>query len=524
VSEVILFGNYRLSVTERRLENSGSVVDLGDRALDILCVLAGRAGEIVASRELMALVWGPVVVGEGSLRFHINVLRKVLAQGAARTQCIRNVARRGYVFVAAVHRVVRAQPADPGVQSVPQEPGRFPRRRSGIVGRSSEIGDIVAAIKEGRLVTIVGPGGVGKTTVALEVAHTLREQFDRVCFVDLEAVEDPSWVAGAIAAALGLAVSSATPISSLLAYLREKRILLLFDSCERVLDSVAMLAEQILDGSPRSAILATSQEAVRADGERAYALAPLSTPAEDPGLTPADALRYPSVELFIARASAASKQFQLTAENVADVAAICRRVDGIPLAIELAAGRVGTLALPTIVSLLNSRFSLTWPGRRTASARHRTLGNAIAWTVDLLDDCERMVLRRLSVFSAPFTLEAAQYVAGEALSSDFVALALSNLVGKSLVSSSAHADSTSFWLLGALRAFANRMLQESTESISVERRHEIFRRELLENGYAAAPRVVAREPWSEHAYPMPGLAGAARPFLNRAVQLAEVPA
>jgi predicted ATPase/DNA-binding winged helix-turn-helix (wHTH) protein len=488
VSEIILFGSYRLSVTERRLERSGSPVDLGDRALDILCVLAARAGEIVANRELMSLVWGPVVVGEGSLRFHINVLRKALAQGESRTQHIKNVARRGYVFVAPVHRVLLAPPL-----------GRLPKRPVGIVGRASDIKDVRALLGLTRFVTIVGPGGVGKTTAALEVAHTLRERFDRVSFVNLEPVADPSWVASAVAAGLGLTVSSANPVSSLIAYLRDKRVLLIVDSCERVLEAVAMLAEQILEGSARSAILATSQEAVRADGERIYTLAPLCTPSEAAGLTPEFALRYPSVELFTARASAALKQFRLTEANVSDVAAICRRVDGIPLAIELAAGRVGTLALPTILRLLNSRFSLTWPGRRSAAQRHRTLGNAIAWTVELLDDWERVVLRRLSAFAAPFTLEAAQYVAGEALSPDLVALALSNLVGKSLVSSSTLARSTHFWLLGATRTFASRMLEESGESTSVERGHARFFCELLESIYAAPPGIAGRQPWSEHA-------------------------
>jgi predicted ATPase/DNA-binding winged helix-turn-helix (wHTH) protein len=503
----IAFGPYHLFPSLRRLERAGQAIELGSRAFDILCVLVAHAGEIVTNRELMARVWGKVLVGEGSLRFHINALRNTLAQDNLGAEYVKNVARRGYCFVAPVQRTAVEPPASADRSRV--ELGKLPRRPGNIVGRTAEIQHLIALLGETRLVTIVGSGGVGKSTVAVEVAYLLHEQFDLVRFVDLETIEDASLVASAVASALGLIVASANPVSSLIAYLREKRALLIFDSCERVLEGAAMLAEQIFDGSARSSILATSQEALRAEGERAYILNPLAAPAEEPQLTPEEAIRYPAIELFVSRARETVTQFELTVANVAAIGAICHRVDGIPLAIELAAGRAGTLALPTILELLNSQFSLTWPGRRTAAQRHRTLGAAIAWTVELLDERERVLLRRLAIFSGPFTLEAAQQVtSGSALPSGAIAEALSNLVAKSLVSSSSLdqikrpgslGQSTHFWLLGGTHAFARRMMEDGGEVDEVARRHAIYLCEFLERTYAGSSEFAHAEAWRSHA-------------------------
>jgi predicted ATPase len=475
--------------------------------LDILCVLTEHAGEIVTNRELMARVWGKALVGEGSLRFHINALRNILAQDNLGAEYVKNVARRGYYFVAPVQRTAVEPVVSPDPSRV--ELGKLPRRRDKIVGRTTEIQDLIALLGEARFVTIVGSGGVGKSTVAVEVAYLLHQQFDLVRFVDLETIEDASLIASAVASALGLVVASANPVSSLIAYLREKRALLVFDSCERVLEGAAKLAEQICDGSVGSRILATSQEALRAEGERAYLLNPLAAPVEEAQLAPEEALRYSAVELFVSRARETVTQFEITVSNVAAIAAICHRVDGIPLAIELAAGRAATLALPTILALLNSQFSLTWPGRRTAVQRHRTLGAAIAWTVELLDERERVLLRRLAIFSGPFTLEAAQQVtSASALSAGAIPEALLNLVAKSLVSSSSLEQiaqsgsldqSTHFWLLGGTRAFARRMMEDRGEADEVARRHALYLCEFLERTYAGSTEFAHAEAWRSHA-------------------------
>jgi predicted ATPase/DNA-binding winged helix-turn-helix (wHTH) protein len=494
----ISFGPYVLHADMRRLEKDGLAIQLGDRAFDILCVLTEHAGQIVTNRELMVRIWGKVVVGAGSLRFQINALRKTLARDGTRTQYIRSVTRRGYMFIAPVRQATPDSPL--GTCAPGRERGRVPKRPVDIIGRAADIKEIEGLLNQSRFVTLVGSGGVGKTTVALELAYALRSEFDLVCFVDLDATKEPSWVAKAVAAATGLVVSSPNPVSSLIAYFRDQRVLLILDSCERVLEAAAMLSEQILEGCATVALLATSQEALRADGERAYLLGPLRTPADGAPLSREAALSYPAIELFIARARAALPQFQLTAENGAHVAAICRSVDGIPLAIELAAGRVGTLALPTIAELLNTQFALSWPGRRTAAERHRTLGSAIAWAIDLLRENERVVLRRLAVFTAPFTLEAAQRVAGGAdLPSAGVATALWNLVARSLVSSSRADGATQFWLLGVTRAFANRMLEEAGEATAVASRHAIFFCEFLEAAYSRSTEIIRGVIWHSHA-------------------------
>lgn len=489
----ISFGPYLLRADLRLLEREGAAVHLGDRAFDILCILTERAGEIVSSRELIAGVWGKVVVGEGSLRFHINVLRRTLAQDGTQTLYIKNVARRGYTFVAPVRRTALELPGATRTQ-------QLPRRPADIVGRSEEIKAIAGLLSQSRFVTLVGSGGVGKTTVALELAYTLHEKFDLVCFVDLDAVKEPTWVARAVAASLGLLVSSASLVSNLISYFRDKRVLLILDSCERVLEATAVLSEQMLDGCATVAVLATSQEALRAEGERAYLLGPLRAPTDVTQLSPEVALSYPAIELFVARARAALPQFELTAENCADIAAICRSVAGIPLAIELAAGRVGTLAVPTIAKVLNTQFALTWPGRRTAAERHRTLGGAVAWAVDLLNDVERAVLRRLAVFSTPFTLEAAQSVVSRGdISSAAVATAMWSLVARSLVSSSSMDGSTHFWLLGVTRAFAIKLLEESGEATWAAQRHAIFFCEFLERAYAGSTETIHGAVWHSSA-------------------------
>ena len=497
-SGAVSFGPYLLRTNIRRLERDGVAVQLGDRAFDILCVLTEHAGKIVTNRDLVVRVWGKTVVGAGSLRFHINALRKVLAQDGTQTQYIKNVTRRGYMFIAPVRKATLDSPGGPGTQR--SELGRIPKRPTDVIGRAAEIKEIAGLLSQSRFVTLVGSGGVGKTTVALELAYSLREQFDLVCFVDVDTIKEPSWVARAVAAALGLVVSSASPVPSLIAYCRDKRVLLILDSCERVLEASATLSEQILDGCATVAVLATSQEALRADGERTYLLGPLCAPADVTQLSTEAALSYPAIELFIARARAALPQFQLTAENGTDIAAICRSVAGIPLAIELAAGRVGTLALPTIATLLNTQFALSWPGRRTAAERHRTLGGAIAWAIDLLNDAERAVLRRLAVFSAPFTLDAAQCVAsGGDIPPAAVATALWNLVARSLVSSSCIDGSTHFWVLGVTRAFASRMLEESGESTWAAQRHAIFFCEFLESAYAGSTETIRGAIWHSRA-------------------------
>ena len=260
--------------------------------------------------------------------------------------------------------------------------------------------------------TIVGPGGIGKTSVAISVGHRQFDALDeQVFFVDFGALRDVRLVPGTIASALGLMVGHAGSAARLADIPARPAVLLIFDSCEHILDALAPLAERLVRELPELHILATSRESFRAEGERVFRLFPLDCPPQRDGLSVAEVLAYPAAQLFIERIAASLSEFQVSEDDAPLIAEICRRLDGIPLAIELAAGRVNAYGIAGTASLLNTRFSLLWRGRRTAIPRHQTLGAALGWSYDLLSPIESAVLRRLSVFVGPFALEAALAVA-----------------------------------------------------------------------------------------------------------------
>jgi predicted ATPase len=281
-----------------------------------------------------------------------------------------------------------------------------------MVGRIESIEKIAIELSQHRFVTIVGPGGIGKTSVAVAVGHRQFEILgEQVFFVDFGALRDAKLVSSSIASALGLSVGAEDPLPGLLTSLRGRRILLIFDSCEHILDALAPLAERLSRDLPELQILATSRESFRAEGERVFRLFPLDCPPQRDGMSIAEVAAYPAAQLFIERIAATLSEFQPSEDEAPLISEICRRLDGIPLAIELAAGRVNAYGIAGTASLLNTRFSLLWRGRRTAIPRHQTLGAALGWSYDLLSTVESAVLRRLSVFAGPFTLEAALAVA-----------------------------------------------------------------------------------------------------------------
>lgn len=488
----ISFGPFRLSPKARLLEKDGAPLHIGGRALDILIFLAERPGEVVDKRNLIKQVWSDVNVDEGSLRFHVTALRKALGGGAVGARYVVNVPGRGYCFAAPIARTEPLPAPSTGsvspVRSLPPPPAKM-------VGRIESIEKIATELSQHRFVTIVGPGGIGKTSVAVSVGH---RQFDalgeQVFFVDFGALRDVRLVPGSIASALGLMVGTQDPLPGLLTFLRGRHVLLIFDSCEHILDALAPLAERLVRELPELHILATSRESFRAEGERVFRLFPLDCPPQRDGLSAAEVLAYPAAQLFIERIAASLSEFQVSEDEAPLIAEICRRLDGIPLAIELAAGRVNAYGIAGTASLLNTRFSLLWRGRRTAIPRHQTLGAALGWSYDLLSPIESAILRRLSVFVGPFALEAALAVAcHEGLTEPAAVEVLADLLSKSLITAVSADRSPKYRLLDTTRAYALNKLDEAAETEMFARRHAEYFLDLFKRAEAECETLAIAE-------------------------------
>ncbi|HEY0802888.1 MAG TPA: winged helix-turn-helix domain-containing protein, partial [Steroidobacteraceae bacterium] len=490
---VASFGPFRLRATERVLEKDGIALKIGSRALDILITLAEHAPELVIKRDLISRVWGNLVIDESSLRWHIASLRKTLGDDESGARYVTNVVGRGYCFAAPVIWTAAAPTTNESTVTHVSAP-RLPRRPLRMVGRDGAVRDLTRRLREQRFVSIVGAGGIGKTTVALAVAHGVLAEFaGAVQFLDLAAIEDPQLVGGVLASQLGLSVVSENALPAILAFLRERRVLLVLDSCERVIESVAALAENIFRDAPRVHILATSRESLRAQGERVHHLSPLECPPLDAvSLTATQALSFPAVQLFVEQVVASGYAFELTDEDAPIIAEICRRLDGIALALELAACRVSAYGVQGIASLLENQFRLLWRGRRTALSRHQTLRATLDWSYNLLSEIERLTLRRLAVFVGVFPLEAALDVVADNLDSAEVTETLATLVEKSLVTLDAAAKMR-YRLLDTTRAYAWQKLAESGEHATIARRHGEYFTYRLERFKASAALASSPE-------------------------------
>jgi predicted ATPase/DNA-binding winged helix-turn-helix (wHTH) protein len=474
--EITSFGPFRLSSSTRQLSRDGTPLALGDRALDILIVLVEHAGHIVSQKDLMSRVWRDLVVTPGNLRVHMSALRKALGDGESGARYIENVTGQGYCFVAAVQRGSDTErvvaPASGPLAATPSR--GLPLALTRMVGREDTVRTIAADIRTDRFVTIVGPGGMGKTTVAICVAHVMKEEFDgAVCFVDFGAIADAALLSATVATTLGLPIQSADSLSTLISFLRGARMLLVLDNCEHVIDAAASLAEAIFSQAPDVHLLATSREALRVEGERAHWLHPLASPTPDSDLRAGKVLTFPAIKLFVDRAMASDNGFQLTDANAPIVADICGRLDGIALALELVAGRVGTYGLTGTAELLNKRLGLHWQGRRTALPRHQTLHALLDWSYSLLPAHEQRILRKLSTFIGAFTLDAAHAVASDADSHPVqIAEVIDHLIAKSLVSVvRTHDGSNSYRLLETTRLYAMGKLEECAETDATAQRH-----------------------------------------------------
>jgi predicted ATPase/DNA-binding winged helix-turn-helix (wHTH) protein len=463
------FGPFELSIGERVLRRDGQVLPLGGRALDILIYLADRPGEVIAKQELIDHVWSDVTVEEGSLRVHIAAIRKTLADGQFGNRYIANVKARGYSFV---DTVVPLAGSTESRNDRSRQQGRLPARSPMMIDRESVISEVEDKLRGGRFVTLFGPGGIGKTTIAIAVGHAAAEEFGgEVYFVELEGLTDPHHVAGAVATSLGLALKSKDPGSELIDLVRSRKLLIILDSCEHVIEAVASLAEQLYRQTEEIHVLTTSRELLKVEGEHCYRVPPLDCPPE--GSETANAvLRYPAAQLFVQRVAARAGNFALTDEEAPFVAEICRKLDGLPLAIELAAGQVAAFGIKNTVARLVSRPELLNLSHRTAVPRHRTLKATLDWSYDLLSDGERIVLRRIAPFVGHFTLEGARSLAGElGAGTGEIFDAIAGLVEKSLITTRIDETQAQYRLLDTTRAYALEKLEEHDEVDVVFRRH-----------------------------------------------------
>jgi predicted ATPase/DNA-binding winged helix-turn-helix (wHTH) protein len=476
------FGPFRLLPRQHLLLQDDNPVPLGSRAFEILVALVERAGELLDRNSLEARAWPGITVEESNLRAQITALRRVLAQGGTGANYVVAVKGRGYRFDAPVARstgeAVRAQVAHKGHNL----PGRLTR----LIGRSDVVAMVSSRLQRRRFLSIIGPAGIGKTAVALAVADKLMASYqDGVWFVDLAPVSDPSLVASALASVLGVGIRSENPYPALTSFLRDRRILLVLDTCEHVLEASAKLTEELLKAAPGVHILTTSRERLRAENERVQRLSSLETAPPSAALTAAAALAYPAVQLFVERASATADGYELTDADAPIVAQICRRLDGIALAIELAAGRVGAFGVHGVAARLDSRFQLLTHGRRTALARHQTLRAALDWSYELLSEAERVVMRRLGVFAGRFIMEAANAVIGYGMIADSVVdESVANLVDKSLVTADVRAAVVYYRLNDTARAYALDRAGASDELPMLAERHAQYQQRLFEQARA----------------------------------------
>ena len=476
--EVFAFGSFRLAPARHILLEDGKPLRVGGRAFDILAALVERAGQTVSREELAARAWPGTIVEENALRVHVVALRKTLRDGHAGRRFIANNPGRGYIFVAPVTRDTGLSATVASTEKA--ETSNLPALSTRVVGRDSVIARLAQQLAQCRFLTIVGPGGIGKTTVAVAIADRVRASYkDGAWFVGLGSLSDPGLVLTSVCALLGIAASGIDPLSRLAAWLRDKQILIVLDCCEHVIGATAALAEAILTAAPNAGILATAREPLRAKGEWLHRLAPLELPPEaEAHPTAAGALGYSAVELFNERASA-TDSFVLDDANMPMVLEICRRLDGIPLAIELAAAVAPTFGVKMLAAHLDRRFELLTGGRRTLP-RHQTLRATLDWSYELLPEPERVLLRRLAIFAGQFSLEAVRTVAeSPELTAWDVVKGIANLFVKSLVVTEVESGDPRYRLLDTTRAYALEKLGESGERDRIALRHAEYYRDLF---------------------------------------------
>ena len=459
---ILRFANCELDVTRVTLRHEGREVKLEPQAFDVLCYLVEHRGEVVRKEQLLDDVWGDRFVSESALTTRIKSVRKAVGDDGSRQAIIRTVHGKGYEFIATVETLER-----PALAPVPPPDATLPAAMQALIGRESLLERLAAALGEYRLITLVGPGGVGKTSVGVELARRIADRYpDGVKLVELVAVGDEDATLEAVATAIDVHFRRGSSIGdAIIETLRLRRSLVVLDNCEHLVEAVASLAGRIVREAPAVSILATSREPLGLPGEQVWSVDPLSTGDAGAGALAGGGLdSAPAVALFVERAGASDPGFELSEQNASSVVEICRRLDGIPLAIELAAARARTIDLAEIAARLDERFGLLKASRRGGDPRHRTMEDAISWSYDLLAPEEQELFSALAVFAGPFDLASAESTcrSGDALD------LLTRLVERSMVSVRRPAGGgTRYELLETLREYGR-------SRMSYERRAEVF--------------------------------------------------
>lgn len=449
---VLGFGPYAFHLQQRLVLDGDRPMRLGGRALDILQVLVEHAGSVISKEQIIARVWPRSVVEEINLRVHIAALRRAFRDGQDGHCYIINIPQRGYSFVAPVRQASRITP--PPLEHPHKPQHNLPARLTPIIGRDAVVGSLMRLLPTRRLMTLVGPCGIGKSTVALRAGELLLQHFrDGVWWVDLALIDDPQQLADHVNHTLDL-----TPET-----LEQRHALLILDNCEHLPECCRSLVETLQAKAPRLSILVTSREPLLATGETLLPLPPLVVPPALALRSVDEVMGYSAVQLFVSRARARQQGFALREQDLRVVRDICRRLDGLPLAIELAAAQIDALALLGVQAQLDNCFQLLTQGRRTAVPRHQTLRAALDWSYERLSPVEQHVLQRLAVFKSSFTLDAALAVVScDTLVAASLTKVLDSLALKSLLSLEQNQGVNRYRFLNTTRRYALEKLQRGS--------------------------------------------------------------